>query len=159
MADSVGTPLWLTLVLQVVTLGGTHLLTLWRERFKKRDEILKDWRQQQETLLSECVELSKDHYSNPSSISGTQVSAARIISKLKRFRNRYRDVATVDTSDAVESNRLYVQLNDLITGQNDFQDDARTARPMSDPIFDSIEECEEALRQNLYKKRTAKKGS
>lgn len=156
MADPTGTPLWLTLFLQLLTIGGTHLLTRGRERTKKRDEVVKDWRQQQQSLLSECVELARDHYSNPSSLSGTQVSAARIISKLKKFRNLYSDVTTVSASDAAEGKRLYIQLNDLITGNDDFQDVSRNARPMNDPIFDLIEECEEALRRNLQKERTAR---
>lgn len=161
MANPAGTPLWLTLLLQFVTaagtLMGTHFLTSRRERTKKHDERVKDWRQQQVALLSEIVELARDHYSNPGNLPGTQVNALRIISKLKKFRSRFQDMIAIVSTDSAEANRLYVQLNDLITGPDDFQYADRNERLMNDHIFDAIEGCEEALRRNINKERTVKK--
>lgn len=160
MAGSAGTPLWLILTLQLLTalgtLTGTHFLTRSRERTKKQDEIVKEWRDKQETLLAEAIDLAKDHYSNPSSLAGTQISASRIITRLRKFRNRFQDVAVVVPADAAEANRLYVQLNLLITGLDDFQDVNRQVRSIDDVIFAQIEDCEEALRRNLNKPRVAR---
>lgn len=155
MADG-GTPLWLTLALQAATLAGTHFLTRSRERTKRQDDVLREWRKSQQDLLRDCVDLARDHYVNPAMVAGTPVSAAKIMDRLRRFRARFGDVDVVDSEDMAEANRLYVQLNNLITGPVDFQDAARQPRQFNDELFDRIASCEDALVRNMKKARKAK---
>ena len=156
MADGGGTPLWLTLFLQVVTVAGTHFFARSREKNKRQDDILREWRKSQQQLLSDCVDFARDHYVNPAMIAGTAVSAAKIMDRLRRFRAQFGDVLVVDPTDSAEANRLFIQLNDLITGPEDFQDPGRGPRALGDPIFDSIRGCEEAISRNLKKPRKVK---
>lgn len=153
MADPTGTPLWLTLLLQAATLFATHRFTAKREKDRRSDDRLKDWRKEQEALLREVVDLSMVHYLDPSSLPGTTVSAARIVDKLRRFRSRLGHFATVDMSDAPKANSLYIELHGLITGSEDFQRSDRSVRNLDDDFLESIRECEEALLRNLAKPR------
>ncbi|KQY51182.1 hypothetical protein ASD14_10285 [Lysobacter sp. Root494] len=89
-------------------------------------------------------------------ITGTSVSAAKIMDRLRRFRAQFGDVLVVDAADSAEANRLFVQLNNLITGPDDFQDPGRAPRAIGDPMFDNIRGCEEALSRNLKKPRKIK---
>lgn len=152
MADP-GTPLWLTLLLQVGTLFATHRFTVAREKDRRAEDQLKDWRKEQEALLRECVDLSMMHFLDPSSLPGTSVSATRIMDKLRRFRTRLGQFPTVDTSDSAKANSLYVELHGYITGDEDFQTNDRAIRSPDDPSLQRIRDCEDELLRNLAKPR------
>lgn len=154
MADT-GTPLWLTLLLQVATLFATHRFTVTREKDRRADDLLKDWRKEQEALLRECVDLSTVHFLDPSSLPGTSVSASRIMDKLRRFRARLGQFPTVDMSDSPRANALYMELHRLITGDDDFQSKDRAIRNPDDPSLQKIRDCEDELLRNLARPRRA----
>lgn len=159
MATTGGTPLWLTLALQGATLAislfGNHLLTLRREKIKKSDELVKDWRKDQLHQLKECANLARRHFLDPSSEAATELSASNILDELKRFRARLFDVkaSPIDTKQAAD---LFHELHGLITGPDDFQMRDRKVRNMDDPLFERIRQCEEEFSRNLKRDRAAK---
>lgn len=152
MADP-GTPLWLTIVLQAATLFVAHRFTVSRENNRRADDLLKEWRKDQEVLLRECVDLSIAHFIDPATLPGTGVSASRIMDKLRRFRARLGKFPTVESADSGRAIRLYVQLHGLITGDDDFQSKDRTLRDPDDASLQRIRECEDELLRNLGKPR------
>lgn len=160
MSGGVGTPLWLTLLLQALTIFisvcGTHILAKNREKTKTRDDVVKEWRKDQLAQLRECSELARRHYLDPASIPATQLSASKILDELKRFRAKLFDVNCINGSDAKEASILYQEFHGLITGAEEFQSGGRAVLDMADSLFQKIRDCEESLARNLKKDRSAK---
>lgn len=156
--ESAGTPLWLTLLLQVGTVVVTHHLAARRESSKARKDELKEWKKEHVDLLRECVDAAVTHYVDPAALAGTAVSAARILDTLRRFRlnlNKYRGE---DESVCASAASLYVRFHGAITGADDFDLATRDIRSLDDPLLNTIRELESSLRKNLDKKRIASTG-
>lgn len=151
-----GTPIWLTLLLSIGAVLATHFLTTWREWKKRTREELSKWKDDCNTLLTEIVDSAIAHYSDPSSLDSTGASSLRILTLLKRFGSRMRDVACVDSSDTKGMTDAIGSMRDTITLPDDFQDKARAIRPANDLLLGQIHDCEQRLRDNIRRPRKLK---
>lgn len=149
-----GTPLWVTLVVAVVTLLGSHFLTAYREGKKSKQEREKAWRTSCQMLIKEIVDDATKHYCDSTSLgSATDLSAAKINSNLKRLGALAREMSAAEPSHSADLGRLLRLLRDIVTSPADYQMPNRELRRAADPMFTNISECESDLISNLKKAR------
>lgn len=156
MSLTSGTPIWLSFLLTIAAVLGTHFLTRWREQDKRSGDFLSEWRTAVIGLLQEIIDEAIEHYTNAKSIEDTRPSSQRILNKLKRLGIRIREVQCNDAQDTKKAMDLIQELRDLITSPDDFQSDDRVLRAPDDALMENIRECEERLLSNLQKSRKMK---
>lgn len=149
-----GTPLWATILVALVTLLGSHLLTVYREGKKSRQDREKAWLLSCKDLIREIVDDAISHYCDSTSLgSSTDLSAAKINHNLKRLSTLARELTAADGSHSAELARLLRSLRHMITSPVEYQTPDRALKRSDDPLFEEIASCEHSLIANLKKPR------
>lgn len=107
-------------------------------------------------LLEEIVDDVSRHYFDSASLSSTELSAAHLNTKLKRLGARVRELPPSNSSDSAELSGLLIQMRNLVSLPDDFQDPSRAIRPSGDPILENVQSCEESIKRNLRKARKSR---
>ncbi|WP_288431842.1 hypothetical protein [uncultured Stenotrophomonas sp.] len=152
-----GTPWWGTILTAILTLFGSHFLTIYRDGRKGRRDKEDAWFASCEALIKEIVDDASKHYCDAGSIASTDLSAAQINNNLKRLSNVARELKAKDPSDSAKLKKLLQSFRAIITFPEDYQDGSRTPRKADDIIFENIRACEEDLISNLKRPRAKKK--
>lgn len=149
-----GTPLWATILIALLTLLGSHLLTVYREGKKSRQDREKAWLSSCQDLIREIIDDAIAHYCDSTSLgSSTDLSAAKINQNLKRLSTVARDLTPADSSHSAELARLLRSLRGVITSPAEYQAPDRALKRSDDPLFEEISSCEHSLITNLKKPR------
>lgn len=148
-----GAPLWLMILLPVITAVVTHLFTLFRERRRADAEWHSTWIREAKTLLTKISDQAISHYVNSDAIARSPASAALILSDIKRLGVLIRESRCVDPTDAKVTADALALLNTAVTGPDDFQNINRTPLAATDPVCAEIMSCEHSLLNALNKKR------
>lgn len=146
---SEGAPWWLTITLAVASAAATHWLTTCRERKRENGEWLHRWHTDAKELVGKISNAASAHYLDQDSVVRTGISAALIINDLKRLQACLREAECKNGSDAKRTADAYRCFLDIITGQDDFQDEQRDRRPSTSEISRMIRDAEEVLLEAL----------
>lgn len=148
-----GAPWWLTIVLPLIAAVSTHFLTLHRERQKRGSDWSQRWLDDAKKLLAKISDSAIQHYIDVDSVAKTSVSAALIISDIKRLGGLIYEATCVAPSDSKVTSDALSAFNAIITDPDDFQDAARAVRPGNDAVCGQIRTCEQMLATALMKQR------
>jgi hypothetical protein len=148
-----GAPWWLTIALPFIAVVVTHFLTLHRERQKRGSDWHQRWLDDTKKLLAKISDSAIQHYVDADSVAKTSVSAALIISDIKRLGGLIYEATCVVPSDSKVTSDALSALNAIITDPDDFQDPARAVRLGNDVVCGQIRACEQMLMTALMKQR------
>ena len=150
---SQGAPWWLTVTLPFLSAAVTHYFTQWRERKKRDNDWQLKWLDDTKKLLAKISDSAIQHYIDPASEPKTAVSAALIISDIKRLSGLIGEARCSVSSDSKVTSDALHAFNTTITDPEDFQDTGRSVRPGNDAICAQIRACEQVLLTVIQKPR------
>lgn len=156
MATTSGAPWWLVVSLPIVVAIATHFLTLSRERSKARNEWSARWLDDAKTSVHKISNDALTHYVAADAIAKTPVSAALIVSEIRRLNQHVCETLCVNSGDAKRTADALRAFNNAITLQEDFQDPQRQCRDATSPVITAIRDAEEALLNALAVPRKRK---
>lgn len=156
MAGASGAPWWLTISLPILAVIVTHIFTLLRERSKARNDWSTRWLRDVRASVHQISNDAITHYVAADAISKTPVSAALIVSKIRRLNQDVFCTSCVNGSDAKRTADALRFFNNAITLQDDFQDPGRKCRDAASPLITGIRDAEEALLNALALSRRRK---
>jgi hypothetical protein len=137
-----GVPWWSNIVVAAVSIAGTHLFTLRRERTKSEREWRNGWVGDARSLVAKISDAAIQHYVDEQSLADTSRSAGIILNDLKRLGQVLRDATCVDPSDTKRTMSAFREYHDCISGSEDFQDSKRAVRKVDDAVCERIRELE-----------------
>lgn len=120
-----GTPWWLTLLLMAASAALGHLLAVRREKEKYEKDAISRWRDEARVLVQRISDAAIEHYVDASFVAKTPVSAALIISHIRRLRQLIGETVCLDAADAKPTRDALDDFDDAITGGEEFQDEQR----------------------------------
>lgn len=143
----------MAILIALVGVFATHFLTLWREKRKRRDEVLGEWRKGCKTLLREVVDAAIAHYTDPKSVEVTTASAQQILTNLQRFGLDFRRSHCTVLADKARAATLARDIKNLITFPDDFQNTGRQIRDIDDKLTSDIRDLEAEIIRVIDAKR------
>lgn len=138
MATASGAPWWLTILLPILAAIASHFLTLLREWSKARNEWFARWLDEVRASVHKISNDALTHYVAEDAISKTPVSAALIVSEIRRLSQRISGTQCINSGDAKRTADALRNFNNAITLQEDFQDPQRSCRVATSPLITAI---------------------
>jgi hypothetical protein len=123
----------------------THLFTEKRERSKASRERTGSWLATMKDDIKRITDATMDHYCNPPPNPYNETVPVAIMCDLKRLQANSVNAKFVNLDDAKYLGDAIVDLNDQITGHQDFQNPRRTALPGNDPFIQKVINSEEYI--------------
>ncbi|AZB52611.1 hypothetical protein FPL03_16865 [Xanthomonas citri pv. glycines] len=141
----VATPWWFTVICILLTGLITDRLSRMREASARKTADVKRWREDLTEELHEWCAAASEHYTSQDSIKNTEKSAALLVAGYRRIRRNAGKFPTINIADGAKCRRLMTDLDELVTGDPDFENQNRALRPARDPLLTEMHNLAEKI--------------